>query len=139
MNGPTSNGNHLNTITEEFRESIRGAARNNNLRNTDGDDEDSSGRELDGQTLNGVRSGRSFRQGGNGTPGNHSPGDRTEKQPLRQDITKLNLQNINKAPTTAKIRTIKNKKSSKMEGSGLVGLSSTAAIEGTIASIDAIG
>ena len=70
VNGPTSNGNHLNTITEEFRESIRGAARNNNVRNTDGDDDDSSGREIDGQTLNSVRSGRSFRQGGNGTPGN---------------------------------------------------------------------
>jgi len=47
MVSESTHGNHLNTITEEFRESIRGAARNNHVKHSDFDNENSND-EMDG-------------------------------------------------------------------------------------------
>jgi len=65
MISESTNGNHLNTITEEFRESIRGAARNNHTKQSDNEN---SNDDFDGQALDSVRSERSLRQAANGTP-----------------------------------------------------------------------
>ena len=82
MISESTNGNHLNTITEEFRESIRGAARNNHVKHSDLDNENTND-DLDGQALNSVRSGKSLRHAANETPSQTSPADRGDKQPPR--------------------------------------------------------
>jgi len=82
MIGESTNGHHLNTITEEFRESIRGAARNNQVKHSDMDNENTND-DLDGPALNSVRSGRSMRHAINETSSQASPVDRGEKQPPR--------------------------------------------------------
>jgi len=81
MISESTNGNHLNTITEEFRESIRGAARNNHVKHSDLDNENTE--DLDGPALNSVRSGKSLRHAANETPSQTSPVDRGDKQPPR--------------------------------------------------------